>query len=132
MRNAIKLMYGGIALSAIIAIIDFAEVGSLSPNSYILTQHQRSVEGASAFGAFLSVFGVACWILMAWANKRGMPWARIVSSILFGVLVLYTLFSIIVTAPAAIIFELGAVAVGLIALMQLWKAESSAFYRLTG
>ncbi|HUC58736.1 MAG TPA: hypothetical protein VMA95_15140 [Streptosporangiaceae bacterium] len=129
-RNAVKLMYGGIAASAILAIIDFAEVGSLQNNNFVLTPHQSSVATALSFGAFISVFGVGFWILLAWANRRGMPWARIVSTVLLGIFVLYTLVSIVDVTAAAIIFELATIGVGLASVMQLWKSESSAFYQL--
>jgi hypothetical protein len=67
---------------------------------------------------------------MAWANKRGLSWARIVAPILFGIFVLYTLGTIVYVTPIAIVIELGTLAVGLFALLFIWRRESSAYYQL--
>jgi hypothetical protein len=127
--NAVKLMYGGIALSAVLTIADFAEAGSLGSQVY-LTPHQSSTAGVSVIGAVMSLFGIGLWILMAWANKRGLSWARIVAPILFGIFVLYTLATIVYATPIAIIIELGTLAVGLFALLFIWRHESSVYYQL--
>jgi hypothetical protein len=127
--SAVKLMYGGIALSGLLAIIDFVVVGSLGSTLY-LTSHQQNMQGASSLGAIMSLFGVGFWILLAWANKRGMPWARIVAPILLVIFTLYTLISIAFVNPLAIVVELGTIAVGVIALVQLWRRESSPYYQL--
>ncbi len=127
--NAVKLMYAGIALSALLAIADFTEAGILGSQLY-LTSHQSSEAGASAVGAVMGLLGIGLWIWMAWANKRGLGWARIVASISFGIFVLYSLVSIVDVTPFAIVIELGTVAVGLIALISIWRRESSAYYQL--
>jgi hypothetical protein len=129
--NAVKLMYGGIALSVVLAITDFAETGKLGSYAY-LTSHQSATAFASAVGAFMSLLGIGLWILLAWANRKGMTWARIVATILFAIFVLYTVVSITTVIPVAIVVELGTLAVGLIALLFIWRGESSAYYQLSG
>jgi hypothetical protein len=128
-QNAVKLMYGGIALSALLAIIDFSEIGTLTSYTY-LTSQQGAEFGVSVIGAIMSMLGIGLWILLAWANKRGMNWARIVGAILLGVFVLFTLVSFAGLNPLALVVELGTIAVGVITLTLIWRRESTPYYQL--
>ena len=129
--NAVKLMYAGIALSVLLAIADFVEVGHLGSLVYTLTPHQDSEVAASAFGGVISLLGIGMWILMAWANRRGMSWARIVGTILLVFFVLYTLFTIVFVTPFSIVLELGTLGVGVTAVVFMWRSESSAYYQIS-
>src|SRR5437868_2317902 len=89
--TAVKLIYAGAALSLISLIIGLTQkdafrkmIATRNPN---LTQSQLdvSVNIGLAFGALVALLGVGLWLWMASANKKGYNWARVVSSVLFGI-----------------------------------------------
>src|SRR5262249_35417039 len=124
MRNALWLMYAGAGIAVVVGVT----VG--------LTTHSRLVHGGdpSSAGyqagyvvgaAITGLIGGGLWLWMAWANKRGRSWARIVSTVFFGLLTLYGVVGL-VALPAApeivIILEWSA---GLAAVVFLWQRQSS-------
>jgi hypothetical protein len=58
--------------------------------------------GRIAGGAISGLIAGGLWLCMAWANKRGRSWARIVSTVLFGLLSLEAAASLPGTLPAAL------------------------------
>jgi uncharacterized membrane protein (DUF2068 family) len=134
--TAVRLMYAGAALTVVWFVASLlslsavkAAVHKASPN---LTAHQISNFGNAlvAVSAFLAVVGVGLWILMAWGNRGGRNWARIVATVLFGLFTVYLLLSLIQPHSA---FSLILVAVtwlvGLGAIGFLWQRESTAYFR---
>jgi hypothetical protein len=91
--TAVKLMYAGAAVSAVTLAISLALVpavtaalGTAAPG---LTAAQ--VSGVNVLIMLAMVFGlavVAVWLWMARATGQGRNWARIVSTVLFGVVTL--------------------------------------------
>ena len=137
--NAVKLMYAGAAVSAfsliVSLIIPLADVAgtkaSLKRAHPSLTASQ--VDQAFNIGiavAFVSgVIGTALWLWMARENGQGQSWARILSTVLFGVsrLSLFATLnapSVLGVVFAALIWIIGAGAVFL-----LWRRESTEFFK---
>ncbi len=133
---AVRLMYAGAALTVVWFVASLlslsavkAAVHKASPN---LTAHQISNLGTAlvAVSTFLAVVGLALWILMAWGNRGGKNWARIVATVLFGLFTVYVLLSLVQPHSA---FSLLLVAVtwlvGLGAALFLWQRESTAYFR---
>jgi hypothetical protein len=129
--RASRFMYVGAAISTIVFMIDMATIGilkSIYHNS--ITSSQLNVDIGENAIADLLVIGL--WVLMAWANRRGRSWARIVATVLFG---LYTLRFILwvrllpqglnVNLVVEILTWLG----GLGAIILIWNRESSAYYQ---
>lgn len=82
-----------------------------------------------AFAIFFGLVGVALWLWMAWANGRGRSWARIVSSILFGLSAVSFLFSFTQPQPlVTTLLGLVNLVLGAVIVFLLWKRESSDFY----
>ena len=83
---------------------------------------------AMAIGTFMAIVLASLWFLMAWANGRGMAWARILASVFFAISVLYTAFSAIAGSFLASVPSVIATLIGAAAIFLMYKKESSAFY----
>lgn len=92
-----------------------------------------------AFGVIDGLVLAALWLWMGWKAGAGRNWARIVSSVFFGLLTIYCgkfamdLFSV-TAVKAGTAGYLGAIylqwAVGLIALIMLWQHPSSEYFAI--
>ena len=134
--TAVKLIYAGAALSVISLIIGLTQkdairkmIATRNPN---LTQSQLdvSVNIGLAFGVIFSLIGVGLWLWMASANKKGYSWARVVSSVLFGINTLGLLYVLFGAGSTAIQKVVGVLTwlVGLGAVVLLWRPDSSAYF----
>ena len=91
------------------------------------------------FGAIGGLVLAALWLWMAWKTRTGRNWARIVSTVFFGLLSAYCgkfavdLFSV-TTIKADSAGYLGATflqwIVGLVALILLWQRPSSEYFAI--
>ena len=76
------------------------------------------------------VIGVALWLWMARKNSQGKNWARILSTVLFGLATL-DLFGV-VSQPKTVlglVFPVLTWLVGLGAVILLWRRESTEFFK---
>ncbi len=127
-RSAVNLMYAGAVLSAIGAIAVIVLLAVSRSSLGLTTATTTAAASITVFAVILAVVGlieIGLWLWMAWAVKRGMGWARIVSSVLFGVNVVFTLLSLSRGGATGIV----SVAIGLWAVIQLWRADSTAFFQ---
>jgi hypothetical protein len=136
--TAAKLMYAGAALSVVTLIIGLTQKAAIRKNILI---HNPRLTGAEidlaanftlAFTALFSIGGVALWLWMASASKKGHSWARIVSSVLFGLGTLGLLYTVLArgagsTAIQQVLSALGWL-VGLGVVVFLWRSDSSAYF----
>ena len=135
-RNAVKFMYAGAALSAVQIIISLTTVGSLKsaikkadPSFTPAQIHSAQVFGV-ALVVIVGLIGIGLWLWMAWANGRGKSWARIVATVLFGLSTLGLLTSFIrPSASLGLVISFLSWLVGLGAILFLWRKESSAYFQ---
>jgi hypothetical protein len=118
-RRAVYLMYAGAAVYSIGGIVGVISLGNAGPGS-----------GAIIATVVISIaIPILLWLWMAWKCKAGRPWARIVSTVLFGLATLATLLSLASTtgfwAPLGIIADWLA---GLGATILLWQRSSSWYF----
>jgi hypothetical protein len=134
-RNAVKLMYAGAALEVLGVIIAAVTIGSLK--SAILARHPAytaaRLHGAEVARTVPLVIGgliaIGLWLWMAWANGRGLSWARVVSAVFFGINTLDLLISLFVAhAVATLIIGVAIWLVGLGAIVLIFRKESGPFY----
>ncbi|HRC41898.1 hypothetical protein [Nostocoides sp.] len=81
------------------------------------------------FALIIGLLGALLWFAMAHLNGKGKSWARIVASVFYGISVLSFVFSL--SQPQPIVGRLLSVVslvVGTLAVLHLWKPESSAYY----
>lgn len=135
-RQAVKAMYGGAAASLIYLIASIVTVGSTKtaiekrfPNLTVsqVTTEQHVLLIAGVAGGLIAI---AAWILIARACQAGKNWARITGTVLFGIGTLDAVGGLInpVAVPVKILaFVIWAF--GLIAVIRLWQAASSAYFK---
>jgi hypothetical protein len=133
--TAVKLTYAGTAVftvSLIISIISVAFVGR-GAATLRLAGRSQPLPVVIAVGIVGGLVVIALWLWMARANSRGRNWARILSTALFGLATLKligafseprTVLALIFWAPTWLI--------GLAAVWQLWRPDSSAFFKPQG
>jgi hypothetical protein len=134
--QAVKLMYAGAAISTVSLIISLADIGGIKTAikkahpSYSASQisgDQRFIIGLAVVSGLL---GIGLWLWMARANNDGKSWARILSTVLFGLatLDLIGVFSEPQTA-IGLVFPVLTWLVGLGAIWLLWRPDSTAFFK---
>jgi hypothetical protein len=132
-QDAVKLMYGGAVGTVVQLVIVLFYVGDikayhLTAGGHRLTTAQLSdwrpliATLAIAFGLVL----IALWLWMARAVGRGRNWARILSTVLFG---LATLQLTGLHGAAQVFWAMLTWLTGLAAVWQLWRPASSAFFK---
>jgi serine/threonine protein kinase len=125
--SAVRLMYAGAAYAAIFAICAVLVIDrAVNPFASMSLKSEVVVATVSC------VIQVTLWLWMAWACRRGKNWARITSTVLFGlftgvllVLIKYRHYA------AGIIGTMLIVVTWLIlgsSVLLLWRRQSSAFF----
>ena len=135
-QNALKLMYIGAAVSTVSLLVSLLSIGgtkdAIKKAKPTLTAAQ--VNQLNTFIITLAVvsgvIGVALWLWMARANGQGKNWARIVSTVLFG-LATVDLFGVLSQPKTllGLVFPVLTWLVGLGAVFMLWRKENNDFYR---
>ena len=136
-RRAAQVMYVGVATSLIGIVIELTTLSSArnairqhSPN---LTTAQVNTAVHVEIGVFIAggLIGAALWLWMAQSCLAGKGWARIVSTVFFGIDTLGVLLGGTSTfgAGAARLYSVVVWVVGLIAIILLWRRSSSDYFR---
>jgi hypothetical protein len=133
--NAVKLMYAGAVLTAAVLVVSLFTVASIRTAihnaypSYSASKVRSAATGLVAVDAFIQVITIGLWLWMAVANKAGKSWARITSSVLFGLNTLLLLLSFLRPhASLGSVLNLLIWLVGLFAIILLWRKESSGHF----
>jgi hypothetical protein len=132
-------MYAGAAVSTVSLIVSLADI---SGTKTAIRKARPSLTAAqvSQLNTFIislaivsGLIGIALWLWMARANSRGKNWARILSTVLFG---LATLDMVgVFSEPKTLlglVFPVLTWLVGLGAVWLLWRPDSSAFFKPQG
>jgi hypothetical protein len=137
-QNAVKLMYTGAAVSTVSLIISIINIGSAKaafkkahPN---LTTAQANQLNSYITASIISgIVGIVLWLWMARANGQGREWARVLSSVLFGLNTLGLLLAFSQrTVAIVLVFPVLIWLVGLGAVILLWRRESTEFFKPPG
>ncbi len=139
-RTAVRLMWAGAAISLLSMIVTLATSGSLK--TQIRDQLDKSgqqvtqttLNAAYAFAIAFAVVGaliaIGLWLWMAWKNGQGRGWARIVATVLAGINLLTTIYSVASgnTTPVATIITVVNLLLAIVIVVLLWRKESNAYY----
>jgi hypothetical protein len=138
--NAVHLMWVGASVALLGVIIALAVSGKIKTEVFnaVRTNNARAHGGYTiaqlhtvaniTFVAFVAggIISVLLWVWMAWANNRGSGWARIIASVLFALITVEVIVSLRrVSIP--IIFILVEWVLGLVAVVLLWRRETTQF-----
>jgi hypothetical protein len=134
--NAVKLMYVGAAVSTVSLIISLVDISGTKEAikkarpSLTATQVNQLNTFIITLAVVSGVVGVALWLWMARANGQGKNWARIMSTVLFGLATLdmYGVLSQPKTV-LGLVFPVLTWLVGLGAVIFLWRKESTEFFK---
>lgn len=134
--RAVRVMYVGLAASLLGIVVDMTTLSStrteiLSRNPTFTTAQVNTAEHLE-IGIFIAsgLIGAALWLWMAQKCRAGRGWARVVSTVFFGI---ETLSLVIGTAAAqggglTRIYGLVVWVIGLIAVVLLWRRSSSDYF----
>ena len=146
--TAVKLMYAGAAVSAVELIVGLAliivDIEAAARGQFLghsLTAPQMRPLVITAWIVFGLVV-IALWLWMARANGQGRNWARILSTVLFGLAALqlrdvtrpvsHAGFGVTVLYYGGTVLFVAAWLAGAAAVWQLWRPASSAFFKPQG
>jgi hypothetical protein len=124
-RTAAKFLYGGAAVSAASLIAILPYIGDIHGKAlgHPLTATPLTIT------LVIAVFGLvptALWLWMARVTSQGKNWARIMSTVLFGLATL----QLIESRGVAQMFTVALTwLIGLAAVWLLWRPASSAFFK---
>ena len=137
--NAVKLMYVGAAVSTVSLVISLVDISGTKA-AIRKARPSLTVAQVNQLNTFIitlaivsGVIGVALWLWMARANGQGRNWARILSTVLFGLATLdmFGVFSQPKTL-LGLVFPVLTWLVGAGAVFLLWRPESTAFFKPRG
>jgi len=144
-QTAVRLMYAGAAVSAVQLIIGLAliivDINAVAGGQFLghsLTAPQMRPLIITVWIVF-GLAGIALWVWMARANGQGRNWARILSTVLFGLATLQLLhpqpqgspagFGVTVLYYGSTVLFVAAWLAGAAAVWLLWRPASSAFFK---
>jgi hypothetical protein len=137
--QAAWLMRGGAALSvfnsviaaiwargSILSFIRPGSAGRVAPGSHGAALISDIAGSTLVAGG---VIGAGLWLWMAWKNKRGRNWARILSTVFFGISCLSVISTVADAQLGLKILGLVSWVVGLAAIILLWQPETGQYCR---
>jgi hypothetical protein len=131
--DAVKLMYGGAAGTVVQLIIALFFIGDIKAYHLTVLGHHLTTAQLSHLRPLLVTLAiavalvlVALWLWMARAVGQGRNWARILSTVLFG---LATLELAGIHGIAQLFWAMLTWLTGLAAVWLLWRPASTAFFR---
>ena len=135
-QNAVKLMYTGAAVSTVSLIVSLVDIGG-TKSAIRKARPSLTVAQVNQLNTFIislaivsGLVGIALWLWMARANGQGRNWARILSTVLFGLATL-DLFGV-ASQPKTVlglVFPVLIWLLGLGAVVLLWRKQSTAFFQ---
>ncbi len=135
-QNAVKLMYAGAAVSTVSLIVSLVDIGG-TKSAIRKARPSLTVAQVNQLNTFIislaivsGLVGIALWLWMARANGQGRSWARILSTVLFGLATL-DLFGV-ASQPKTVlglVFPVLTWLLGLGAVVLLWRKQSTAFFQ---
>jgi hypothetical protein len=133
-RRAAILMYVGAALSVLgllftlLARDDIRDAIEDNDSSLSADDVDAATNLIVGVGVVVGILGAALWLWMAYANKAGRSWARVVATVLGGLNILFTLFSLSGGGGLNLIINVLTIALAAYILYLLYRPESSAYY----
>ena len=134
-RIAVNLMFVGLGIGLINMVIGLTQINTVNDHLRSLGYSDTTIN--SDKGVFIGsavvggLIGAGLWLWMALATRGGHNYARIVSTVFFGIGVLGSI-SNLANSWIPVIDKISSVAtllVGLLAIIFVWKGESGPYFR---
>ena len=146
MTYAVWLMYAGAVLAVAAGVVGAMNAHTMvswelsmlhkdmagQPQQPVLPPVGLLTRTFSVFMVIGGVFQALLWLWMAWKNGAGRSWARVLSTVFFGIMCISVLSETLQGSTAeigALIVTIIEFAVGLAAVIMLYRPESTAFYQ---
>lgn len=134
--RAVRVMYVGLAASLLGIIIDMttlsstrSEIVRLNPG-FTAAQINNAEHFEIGFFVAGGLIGAALWLWMAQSSRAGKNWARITSTVFFGIDTVSQFASLRTpSGGAARFYGLLIWVIGLTAIVLLWQRSSSDYFR---
>lgn len=137
-HTAIRLMYAGLAVTVLDFVMTIIAVGWYGNDKTADTELGRTLaasrastmEGAATVASLADLLGLACWIWLAMATRRGHSWTRVAGAVLLGIYSIVTLILVFATkGDAGAVFTTVVVWVlGVASLIPLWSQQAHEFF----
>lgn len=137
-RNAIWLMYAGLAVTVVGFVASLGAFGRYSHAESLDRQlghaaaaaSENSMVGAMAIALSADFLGFACWVWLAAAARRGRGWTQTASIVLLGVYSVVTLIVVFGTRrdPGAEFATIAVWVLGLASMIPLWTTRAGEFF----
>lgn len=144
-QNAFYLMIAGAVLAVIGGIITISEISTIRSQvesrnpGFTSTQVDTAVHFAVGAAVVGIVIYAGLWLWMAFANRAGKNYARITSTVFFGISTLLTLIGLAATAgssvssvktsPFSVVVSILGWLVGLVTIVMLWNKQSGPYFK---
>jgi Protein kinase domain len=133
--TAVRLMYAGAAVSLVNVIVSLAGINQIK--TVFEAQHplaQSAAQGVATLAAAAVIIGgavaIGVWLTLASASRKGRSWARTAGTILFGLDTIWLLGTLgKADIPMVKTFGVLIWLIGLMALISLWRRQSSGYFR---
>jgi hypothetical protein len=134
-RIAVNLMFGGLALGLINMVIGLTQLNTVEKHLESLGTSTTTIN--SDKGVFIAsaviggLIGTGLWLWMALATRAGHNYARIVSTVFFGIGVLGSIGNLASSWIPAIdkVSSVATLVIGLLAVIFVWRGESGPYFR---
>ena len=134
-RVAVRFMLAGAAIEALVMILAMLALGSVLhsvvyPVQITPSQLHLAEDVGLAYLLVLGLIRTGLWLWMAARNKAGRRWARVLSTVFFGIYSLglaYVLVKGTAGGDVQLLFPVALWLVGLAAVILLWQRESGEF-----
>jgi hypothetical protein len=128
-RAAVRLMYAGAAVTALSLIIALISVPFSGWGRLRVLDHNQPLPVVIAVGIMGGLILIGLWLWMARANGQGRNWARILSTVLFGLATLNLSGN---KGVGEVVLAVVTWLVGLAVVWLLWRPASNAFFKPQG
>ncbi|HJU96951.1 MAG TPA: hypothetical protein VJ644_03160 [Jiangellaceae bacterium] len=131
---AVKLMYVGAGLSLLgmlfgLTTRDVMRDQVIEDNPDMTSgEIDRAVNVATGVGVIIGLIAVGLWLWMARANGRGLAWARIVATVLFGLNVVLSLYNVSQTRGFGVVVSIVSIVLAGAILWLLYRRDATEYY----
>ena len=131
---AVKLMQVGAGLSLLGMLFGLTTRGPMrdqliEDNPDMTTgELDRAVNVETGVGVVIGLIAVGLWLWMAQTNGRGLAWARIVATVLFGLNIVLTLYNVSQTTGFGVVINIVSIVLAGAILWLLYQKDASEYY----